>query len=99
MRSMHRRYPAASFFTLAFAISWVGILVVIRGGPIPAPPSEAHRLFGPVYLAMLAGPSIAGLAMTAAVGGLQGLRDYRARLLHWRVGLGWYAAALLIAPM
>jgi len=99
MRSMLRRYPAASYFTLAFAISWAGILVVLRGGPIPAPPAEAQRLFGPVYLAMLAGPSIAGLAMTAVIGGLQGLRDYRARLLHWRVSLGWYAAAVLTAPM
>lgn len=49
----------------AFAISWGGILVVIRGGAIPAPAQEAHRLFVVVYLAMLAGPSIAGIAVTA----------------------------------
>lgn len=99
MRSFVRRYPAACYFTLAFALSWGGILAVIRGGPIPAPPDEAHRLFGLVYLAMLVGPSVAGIAMTAMVGGVSGLRDYRARLLKWRVALGWYAVALFTAPL
>ena len=99
MRSFLRRYPAASYFALAFSISWAGIFVVIRGGPIPAPTAEAHRLFGLVYLAMLAGPAIAGIAMTGVVGGRAGLRDYRARLLHWRVDIRWYAIALLTAPL
>ncbi len=99
MRSLLRRYPAAAYFTLAFSISWGGILLVIRGGAIPAAPEEAHRLFGSVYLAMLAGPSIAGLVMTSVVGGAAGLRDYRVRLLKWRVGIGAYARALLTAPL
>ena len=74
MRSVIRSHPAASYFVLAFAISWGGILVVIRGGAIPAPAEEAHRLFVVVYLAMLAGPSIAGIAMTAIRAGVAGLR-------------------------
>ena len=99
MRSFVRRHPAACYFTLAFLISWSGILVAIRGGAIPAPPDEAQRLFPSVYLAMLAGPSIAGLAMTAIVGGTTALRAYRARLLAWRVSIIWYAVALLTAPL
>ena len=99
MRSFARRYPAACYFALAFGISWSGILLVIRGGPIPAAPEEAHRLFAAVYLAMLAGPSIAGIVMTAMVGGSAGLRDYRERLLRWRVRPVWYAVALLTAPL
>ena len=99
MRPWIRQHPATSYFTLAFCISWGGIVVVIRGGAIPAPPEEAHRLFASVYLAMLMGPSIAGLAMTGIVGGATGLRDYRSKLLKWRVALGWYAIALLTAPL
>ena len=87
-----------SYFTLAFAISWGGILAVLRGGPIPAPADDARRLFGLVYFAMLAGPSVAGLAMTAMVGGASGLRDYRSRLLKWRLAPVWYALAILTAP-
>jgi len=93
-----RKHPAASYFTLAFAISWAGVLAVIPGA-IPAPPVEAERYFVFVYLAMLAGPPIAGLVMTAVLGGRDGLRDYRARLPRWRVPLRWYAAALLTAPL
>jgi uncharacterized protein len=46
---------------------------------------------------MLAGPGVAGLALTASVHGRAGLREFRARLLRWRVGVAWYAAALLTA--
>src|SRR5262245_49280851 len=99
MISFLRRHALASYFTLAIGISWLCILAVIRGGPIPAPPDEAKRLFGLVYFAMLAGPSIAGLTMTAISGGAAGLRDYRARLLAWRLAPRWYAIALVTAPL
>ena len=99
MRTWIRSHPALCYFTLAFAISWAAVLVVIRGGPIPAPPEEAQRLFVFVYLAMLAGPSVAGLSMTAMGGGRAALRQYRSRLLKWRVAPIWYAVALLSAPL
>lgn len=99
MRSLIRRHPAVCYVALALAISWGGTLVVIRGGPIPAPPAAAHQLFMYVYLGMLAGPSAAGLVMTGVIGGVPALRDYRARLLAWRVGFTWYAAAVLTAPL
>src|SRR6476619_3605320 len=99
MRSLIRRYRATCYFALAFAISWGGIFAVVRGGAFPAPPEEAHRLFALVYFAMLAGPALAGLAMTVLVDGMSGLRDYRARLFKWRVAPVWYAVALLTAPL
>ena len=53
---------------------------------------------GPVmYVAMLAGPSVAGLLMTSLVSGRAGLREVLARLLKWRVGGRGYAVALLTA--
>jgi len=99
MRSFIRAHPVACYVALAFAISWGGILAVIGGGPIPAPPDDAHRLFALVYLTMLTGPSIAGLAMTMFVGGRTARRDYGARLRKWRVAPVWYAMALLLAPL
>ena len=99
IRAFIQRHPAASYFVLAFLISWGGILAVIRGGAIPAPPEEAQRLFVLVYLAMLAGPSLAGLAVTAITRGKPGLADFRRRLLEWRVGWPWYAVALMAAPL
>jgi membrane protease YdiL (CAAX protease family) len=50
----------------------------------------------PVGVFMAAGPLIAGLVITGIVDGRRGLRELGSRLLRWRVGWPWYAAALLI---
>jgi membrane protease YdiL (CAAX protease family) len=94
------RHAVATYFVLAFAISWAGVLLVI-GGPagIPGTPQETERLFPLAFLAMLAGPSLAGILLTMLARGRDGLRELRARLLRWRVGTRWYALALLTAPL
>lgn len=99
MTSLLRRHPLAGYFALSFVLSWGAVLAVIAGGAVPAPPSEAERLFPFVYLAMLVGPSVAGVVMTAVVGGRDGLRALGRRLLTWRVGGRWYAVALFTAPV
>jgi membrane protease YdiL (CAAX protease family) len=50
-------------------------------------------------MALLAGPSAAGIVLTGVVSGRGGYRELFARLVKWRVGAGWYAIALLIAPL
>jgi membrane protease YdiL (CAAX protease family) len=99
MTAFLRRHPSASYFALAFALSWGGVLAVVAPGPIPAPPQQAQRLFTFVYLAMLIGPAVAGIALTAVVAGPRGVRDFRERLLRWRVATRWYAVALFTAPL
>jgi membrane protease YdiL (CAAX protease family) len=99
MTEFIKRHPLASYFLLAIALSWAGILAIVLPGAIPAPPAEAERLFVAVYLAMLVGPSVAGLAITAITGGRDALREFRDRLLAWRVGGAWYAVALFTAPL
>jgi membrane protease YdiL (CAAX protease family) len=96
MIALIERHPVASYFLLTVAISWGGILAIVLPSAFPAPGPEAERLFVAVYVAMLLGPSVAGTTITAALGGL---RDYRDRLLAWRVGAWWYAVALLTAPL
>jgi membrane protease YdiL (CAAX protease family) len=92
-----RRYPLLSYFALAYAITWGGVLVVVgpsglRSGDLAMPRGML------VWIAMLAGPSIAGLVLTAVVAGRDGLRDLRRRLGRWRVPPRWYAT-LLITPL
>lgn len=99
MTTLIRHHPATSYFLLAITISWVGIIAIVLPTTFPAPESEASRLFMAVYLAMLAGPSIAGLTITVLAGGREGLRSYWKRLGVWRVGIRWYAAALFVAPL
>lgn len=92
MTTLIKRHPLASYFVLAIALSWAGILLIVLPGTIPAPPAEAQRLFVAVYLAMLVGPSVAGLALCRITGRRPRIG---ARLRSWRAGGQWYAVALL----
>ena len=92
-------HPVMTYFVFTFAISWGGVLIVTGGltrmtGTVPQDDSR----FPLVFIAMLAGPSLAGVLLTAIVGGGTALRELRSRLLKWRVDARWYALALLAAP-
>jgi uncharacterized protein len=97
-----KRHPLLTYFFLAFAISWGGMLLVISGGggsSFPASGEEVGRLIGPIYAVWLMGPAFAGVLLIALVHGWAGLRELLARLFRWRVHPGWYAVALLTAPL
>ena len=44
-------------------------------------------------------PSVAGVLVTGLVAGWAGVREILSRLCKWRVGVRWYAVALLTAPL
>ena len=50
----------------------------------------------PVGVFMAAGPLLAAVVITAVVDGRRGLRELWSRMIRWRVGWQWYAAALLV---
>jgi membrane protease YdiL (CAAX protease family) len=92
------RHPVRTYFALAFAVSWAGVLFVVGPGGIPTTIEHLMTIGPAMYVATLAGPSVAGLLMISLVSGRSGLREVLARLLTWRVGGRWYAVALLTAP-
>ena len=94
-----RRHPVATYFALTFAISWGGFLLVVGPGGFASTSWETDERFPLAVLAMLAGPSTAGLLLTLLVDGRAGIREVLSRLLKWRVGARWYAVALLPAPI
>jgi len=96
-RSALRRYPVITYFTLTFAVSWLGALAVA------APPLLRHEPFPKVtgilmFPAMLLGPSLSGLLLTRIFDGPPGLRDLFSRLVRMRVPPRCYAI-LLIPPI
>lgn len=100
IKTFIKRHTVLTFFVLAFAISWIGILLLIGGpGAIPGVGEQVERLSLFVMLAWLAGPSIASVLLTGLVDGRAGLRELLSRLLRWRVGVRWYMVALLTAPL
>jgi uncharacterized protein len=96
-----KRHPVLTFYILAFAISWGGILIVVGPGGYPSPErlEPQSPLVLRVMLAWFAGPSLASILLTGLLYGRAGFRELLFRLLRWRVGAAWYAVALLTAPI
>jgi uncharacterized protein len=90
------RRPLFTYFSLAFLISWAAVLWLIAPTGIPGTGADYASRAPLVFMAMLLGPSLAGLSLTALSGGQHGLRELWARQRHWRVGYWW--AAPLITP-
>ena len=99
IKALIKSHPLLSYFALAFAISWGAILIVVGPGGILGTKEIPEVLMPFLYLAMLVGPSVAGILLTGLLYGRVGFRDLLARMTRWRVGARWYAVALLTAPL
>ena len=99
LKAFIKSKPVLFYYILVFAISWVLILVVIGPGGFLGTEGISDALLPLLYIATLAGPSIAGVLSTVLVDGMCGLRELLSGLFRWRVGTRWYAGALLTAPI
>lgn len=95
IKAFINRHSVLLYFVLTFVLSWGSILSVVGPGVKKLPDTQLPL----VYLAILAGPSSAGLLLTGLVDGRVGFRALLSRLLRWRVEARWYAVALLTAPL
>ncbi len=87
IRETIKRHPVATYFILAFGIAWGGILFVVGPGGIPGSGAQLGRLLPLVFLAMIAGPSVASIVLTGLVDGKEGYRALLSRLGRWRVSI------------
>jgi hypothetical protein len=79
--SFIRRYPLITFFVLAYALSWwAWPLYALDLSPSPIVP----------------GPFVAAFIVLAITRGKTGVVGLLRRMVRWRVGVQWYAAALLL---
>src|SRR5215208_8252466 len=100
IKAFIKKHPLLSYFALAFAISWGGVLFVAGGpGGISANSEASEMQVTFLYPVLIVGPSVAGILLTALLYGRAGLSEFRSRLLKWRVGARWYVVALLTAPL
>ena len=79
---MVKRHPLIAFFVLAFALSWWP-WILYAFGLSPAPIASF-------------GPFLAALVVLAITQGKSGIGDLLRRMVRWRVGIRWYAVALLL---
>lgn len=76
IKTFSERRPVFTYFALAYAIAWGGILLVVGPTGFPGSGEELERLGPLVFLAMVAGPSISGITLTTIVDGREGLRQF-----------------------
>jgi membrane protease YdiL (CAAX protease family) len=99
IKAFIKNHAVPAYFVLTFAISWGGFLLVVGPSGFGSTSWQTDARFPFAVLAMLAGPSIAGVLLTGLIDGKAGLREILRRLFRWRVGAGWYVVALLPAPL
>lgn len=89
-----KRYPVLSFYILAFALSWLGLVPAVAGsyGIAPFDQPAFGLYFG---LFFTTGPAIAAVVVAGVTSGKKGVRNLFTPLLVWRVNFVWYLMALL----
>lgn len=86
-----RRHPLLAFYLLAFAITWAAWLPpAARSRGLPGVDSPVLYLIGGI------GPGLAAWVVLRVLHGPDADRRLFAPLLRWRVGVGWYAVAVLL---
>ncbi|MEO1404119.1 MAG: type II CAAX endopeptidase family protein [Cyanobacteria bacterium J06635_1] len=99
VKAFIKRYSVLTYFALTFAISWSGVLILGMPLGMPTTSEQFEKLWPIVFLPYFLGPSIASLLLIGLVYGKAGFHELLSRLRRWRVGVRWYAVALLIAPL
>ncbi len=99
MKSIMKQYPVASFFVIAYAISWILWIPAVLYIKFVLPAGQDP---GWVMFAMLLGtfaPTIASIVMTGFLEGKPGVKKLLAKFLVWRVGFRWWLVTFLLAPV
>jgi uncharacterized protein len=89
--SLIRRHPLASFFVLAYAISWLLWAPLVVAGGSPSGFDFVLLALGSLV------PSTVAILLIARLHGQDGVRTLLRRLRIWRVGVGWWAAVVLLS--
>jgi membrane protease YdiL (CAAX protease family) len=96
-QSLVRRHPLISFFVLTYIVTWsLWLPLVIFGDRVPSPLGFVLATLGSLV------PSALGLLFVGLLRGRSGVRTLLGRLVHARIRLRWYLAALaltMLAPL
>ena len=98
-KSVVKQRPVASFFVLAYLISWVFWVPTVLYIQLALPAGEIPGWLMIPNLLGTWGPVFSALIMTAVLEGKIGVKKLLSSLLVWRVGVQWYLVILLLAPL
>jgi membrane protease YdiL (CAAX protease family) len=98
LRARLEQHSLVTFFVLAYSIAWGGILLLLASKNFRLDTIQTSDTLV-MFLLMVLGPSVSGIVLTGWLGGRQGLRELWSRQTRWRVGVRWWAIALLTVPV
>src|SRR5829696_4725289 len=100
LRGLLIRHPLVSFFTLAYALTWLAwspwYLSRAGVGLLPYDAEGISDYLNPV--ALIIGPTLSAFVMTGVTEGREGVARLLRRIVLWRVGIGWYLFVLVGIP-
>lgn len=98
MKTFVQRHSLVTFFVLAFGITWGSIFAFLatKGFRLDTFTLSDGIL---IFLMMALGPSTSSIVLTALLDGRKGLGELFGKMRVWRVGIQWYAVALLTVPV
>lgn len=111
-RFMLKKFSIPLFFLLTYAWSWgcwyivskvlevyyadlQGVQTILTVSSIPIIVRIAYVI---AMLSSTFGPAFSAVFLTAAIDGKDGLREFFARIIKWRVGIRYYLVIFLIPP-
>lgn len=97
--SFVKTYALPLYFILTFILSWICMALIIFPDTFPMTPEQMETVGPLTYIALLVGPSIAGITMIGLVHGKAGYKELLSRLFKWRIDFRWYALATLVTPI
>lgn len=98
IKAFIQNHPVATYFGIAFLISWISFLILVGPKLVQGKDMYATDAFI-MFPVMVIGVGLTGLILTRVVDGRSGLRELLSRMGRWRVGVPWYVVALLIPPV
>jgi membrane protease YdiL (CAAX protease family) len=101
IRTLLASHPFISYFVLAFTGTWLFTAPMVLGqdGLSLLPYSVPFGLYVVLFLASsFTGPTLAAIAVTAALDGKEGVKRFFRRYVQWRIGWQWYLFMLFGFP-
>jgi membrane protease YdiL (CAAX protease family) len=99
MKDFIKQIPVILYFTLACIISWLSLLPIIGVAGFLGKTAPSDNQMPLLFIAMCAGPSIAGILSIYLIDGRGGFKKLVSRLVKWKVKFRFYLIALFTAPV
>ena len=99
MKEFIKQIPVIFYFTLACAISWLSLLPVIGIDGFLGKTIPSDNQMPLLFMAMCAGPLIAGMLSIYLNDGKDGFKRLVSKLVKWKIKFRFYIIALFTAPV